>query len=348
MSARDFRRGAPIRLIRLGRAGPRRSQAVYHALAESMTPESPDTVILTQPDAPYLCLGYHQPFDTVLDRAECTRRGLPVLRRRVGGGATYLDANQFFYQFVFHHSRLPANFAACYAHLLAGPVATLHRLGLPGALVDVNEVESNGRRIAGIGGGRIGEAAVVVGNFLFDFDFDAMAAVWQVPWPSFRRLAREAMDECITTFRRAGCSAGPQEVEALLVEELKAALGRSLVEGGLSADEESHAGRVGERLASPDFLACQDEAHRGPMRRLKISSRGQIQADETELASRRVRGSFYLRDGLIAAAALQSEPAGEWNAAEAALRGLPLPDWQASLARMFTHRGAEATAVNLP
>ncbi|MEI6044932.1 MAG: hypothetical protein WCS37_11315 [Chloroflexota bacterium] len=36
--------------------------------------DSPDTIIITRPQTPYLCLGYHDVYDAVLDRAECERQ----------------------------------------------------------------------------------------------------------------------------------------------------------------------------------------------------------------------------------------------------------------------------------
>ncbi|MFQ5418836.1 MAG: biotin/lipoate A/B protein ligase family protein, partial [Anaerolineae bacterium] len=167
-----------IRLLNLGPTAAWRTQAVYHATAELMTADSPDTIIICQPLTPYLCLGYHQVYDAVLDRDECVRRGLPVVRRRVGGGTTYLDVNQLFYQCIFHHSRVPVVAKDVYKLMLSGPVKTLRRLGLNAELRAVNEIEVDGKRIAGIGGGRIGEASVVVGNLLFDFDYRAMTQVW--------------------------------------------------------------------------------------------------------------------------------------------------------------------------
>jgi lipoate---protein ligase len=176
----------PIRLLNLGLITPLQTQAYYHALAENMTVDSADTIIICRPSAPYLCLGYHQVFGSTFDRNECERRGLPVFRRRLGGGATYLDENQLFYQCIFHHTRLPAMLQDIYALALAAPVNTLKRLGLDAELRDTNEIEVNGKRIAGTGGGRIDEACVVVGNLLFDFDYEAMTAVWQTPSPTFR------------------------------------------------------------------------------------------------------------------------------------------------------------------
>ena len=162
-------REAAIRLLSLGSTHWLRTQSVYHALAETMRAGSPDTIILTQPAQAYLCLGYHQELASVLDRAACEQMGLPITRRRVGGGATYLDANQLFYQCVFHHSRVPPVVDRAYARLLAAPIATLRALDLNAELRGENEIEvgcdpiarkSNrgrpGKRIAGIGGGRMG------------------------------------------------------------------------------------------------------------------------------------------------------------------------------------------------
>ena len=176
----------PIRLLNLGSIPPWQTQAIYHALAKRMSTDTRDVVLICRPNAPYLCLGYHQIFESIFDTAECERRGLPVLRRRLGGGATYLDQNQLFYQIVFHHSRTPVMLKELYAFALKAPVATLRRLGLNAELHDTNEIEVSGKRIAGTGGGRIGEASVVVGNRLFDFDFEAMSSVWRDTWPPFR------------------------------------------------------------------------------------------------------------------------------------------------------------------
>ena len=39
------------------------TQAVYHTVAELMTEDTPDTIIISQPSDTYVCLGYHQKLD---------------------------------------------------------------------------------------------------------------------------------------------------------------------------------------------------------------------------------------------------------------------------------------------
>jgi lipoate---protein ligase len=326
----------PIRLLNLGPQPFWRTQAVYHAVAELMQPDSPDTLIITRPATPYLCLGYHDIYDVVLDRAACARLGLPVVRRRVGGGTTYLDANQLFYQCIFHHERVPARADAIYAQMLAAPVATLRRLGLNAALRDAFELEIEGRRIAGIGGGRIGEAAVIVGNLLFDFDYHSMAQVWRAPSSSFRELAAKALAEHLVTLRQL---LGPLEIETvqpILQDEFAKAFGRPLEPGVLTEVEEEHVTRVGERQISAEYLALHSQHGAiGLLKRLKISGGVFIHADKIQLEEYMIQASFRVREEVIVEARLESTPLRNWKLLETGLQNVPFKLWQQQLTTLW-------------
>jgi lipoate-protein ligase A len=317
-----------IRLLDLGLTDAWRTQAVYHAVAELMREDSPDTIIFCRPRTPYVCLGYHQAYDATFDRTALERRKLPVFRRRLGGGATYLDSNQLFYQCIVHHSRAPVMLKDVYQRMLAAPVAALRRRGLDAQLFDLNEIEIGGKRIAGIGGGRIGEAAVVVGNVLGDFDFASMAAVWRVPSESFRTLALDAMRERITTLR----DFGRFEFDALssiLSQEFSNAFLQPLKEGNLTREEESRSKEIGKRIASPEYLNMHnDHQSATPMHALKISARAWIHAAEARLDEYRVRANFRVRDDVIDEARLESSPRRDWAAVEKGLRHISLKDWE--------------------
>lgn len=326
------RESQPIRLLNLGLVPAWQTQALYHALAEMMTVESPDTIITCRPQTPYLCLGYHQVYDNTFDRAECERRNLPVFRRRVGGGATYLDKNQLFYQCIFHHSRVPFMAKDIYAKMLGAPVATLNRLGLEATLRAVNEVEAYSRRIAGIGGGRIGEACVVVGNLLFDFDYRTMTEVWRAPWPSFRDLAASTLRERVTTLHQLLGPVSIERVQTILLEEFPKAIGRPLESGKLTEVELTRARQVADRLTSPDYLNLhQENGQPASLRPLKIAAGVYIHAGQTNLAGFQVRASFRVRDTLIEAARLESSPAKNWATVELELRNTPIKSWQEKL-----------------
>ena len=98
----------PIRLLDLGTVSPLRSQTIYHAVGYALGAESPDTILLVSPDAPYVSIGRHQDVDREVDLDYCREHGFPVVRREVGGGAVYLDGNQLFTQWIFQAADLPA------------------------------------------------------------------------------------------------------------------------------------------------------------------------------------------------------------------------------------------------
>ena len=319
----------PIRLLNLGLVPPWQTQAVYHLLAQRMTVDEPDAIILCRPNVPYLCLGYHQSFDGVFDKSECERRGLHVFRRRLGGGATYLDSDQIFYQCIFHHSRLPAMLHDIYALALAAPVTTLKRLGLNAALCETNEVEVDGKRIAGTGGGRIDDACVVVGNLLFDFDFQAMTAVWRTPSSSFRALAEQALRERLTTLHQLDVAASVEQVTGMLIEEFSEVFKRPLKLDTLTEEEFAAASKIGQELTSDTFLGLHRERMDADrMRTLKISARAFIHSAETQVDGYDLHGSFWVSQDVIHRAKLESEPVREWQHVEATLEGIPFKEWQ--------------------
>jgi lipoate---protein ligase len=320
----------PVRLLALGAIPWIRTQAIYHALAELMTEDAPDTLILARTQEPYVCVGYHQPLRAVLDRATCRGAGLPIVRRRVGGGTTYLDKNQQFYQCIFHHKRLPFRVDEVYARLLGAPVAVLRKLGLQADLRDGNEIEVDGRRIAGVGGGRIGEAMVVVGNILLDFDFEMMARVWRVPSEDFRRLAYEAMQRHITTlWSRLPQPISTDEVQARLAEEYSVALNRPVVPGSLTEAEQAKAVVMEKQLISEEWLDLHAESKDEPMRKLKISLNAFVHAEEARMNGIVISGTFFARDGVIEQAILTSDlPEKKGHRLEERLIGVPLKYWR--------------------
>jgi lipoate-protein ligase A len=255
---------------------------------------SPDTIVFCSPAAPYVCVGYHQAAAEVLDLGVCRRRGWPVVRRRIGGGAVYLDGAQLFYQAIVHRARAPFGVDRVYARYLAGPVEALRGLGLDARLAPPNEIEVRGRRIAGTGGGQLGDAMVVVGNVLLDFPDARMARAWRAPSSPFRRLAREGLRRHLTTLARELPS--PPSMAALR-EAIAAAyartLGAPLVPGALTPREVEAIARAEATLASEAFALGGGGARGG----LKIAR--DVYVFEGSDPAARVRVSLRTRAGVV-------------------------------------------------
>ena len=289
-----------IRRLDLGAVPPLRSQGIYHGLAAAMDAATPDTIVFCAPAAPYFCVGYHQRAADVLDLALCRRRGWPVLRRRLGGGAVYLDQAQLFYQVVVHRSRAPFAVDRIYATYLAAPVLGLRRLGLDARLCATNEIEVGGRRIAGTGGGHLGEAVVVVGNVLFDFPDAVMARAWRTPSTPFRRLAHAGLRSYVTTLAREFGAAPPMEaVRDAIGAAYAETLGLPLVPGALTARERRAVATAEAELAGRAFVPGGGGRRGGGLQ----IARGTY-VYEGRAAGADIRVSLRLRDGVIDALAV--------------------------------------------
>jgi lipoate-protein ligase A len=320
-----------IRLIRLGLTEAWKTQAVYHAVAELMTEDSPDTIILCRPAMPYLCLGYHQLLESVFDASACNRMSMPVYRRKLGGGGTLLDSGQIFYQCVFHRSRVPARTDRLFAMMLDPPVALLRRLGLDARLHDVNEISIGRRRIAGTGGGALGDAVVVVGNILGSFPYELLPALWHgADDPGFREIAEVALRAHLTTLEEQSLQFTFEELESLLVDHYRESLRAPLVMMDLTPAEWKAACRVREELTSDEFLHSLPggNAMASSDRPLKIASGVFLHTGTAHSRGGVIHATFLVEEGIITASSLRLEGSAESRSLERKLRGLRVERWR--------------------
>lgn len=245
----------PIRLLDLGTVPPLRSQTIYHAVGYALGPDSPDTIMLVSPDAPYVSIGRHQDVDREVDLDYCRELGLPVIRREVGGGAVYLDGNQLFTQWIFGADRLPATVEQRFVVYIETLVRTYRALGIAAEYRPINDVHVAGRKIGGTGAARMDRAEVVVGSLMFDFDIATMARVLKVPSEKFRDKVYQSLAEYMTTMRRELGEPPPRAaVVGAYVDACSAVLARPIEPGELRPDEVALAERLDERFAGEEWL----------------------------------------------------------------------------------------------
>ena len=124
------------------------------------------------------------------------------MRREVGGGATYLDENQIFYQLIWKkdNPRFPRAIDEIYPWFSQAPVETYGAFGIEAEFRVVNDIlTKGGRKIAGEGGGNIGDCMVFVGGILLDFNYEAMSRILRAPDETFRDKVYKTMEENLST-----------------------------------------------------------------------------------------------------------------------------------------------------
>jgi lipoate-protein ligase A len=244
-----------IRMLYMEGVSPLRSQTVYHAVAYAMKADTPNTIIMVSPDAPYVCIGYHQEMQKEVDLDYCAANGLPVYRREVGGGAVYLDNGQLFTQWIFHKNDLPSFLEDRFKLYIDPLVGTYQALGINANHRPINDVHVEGKKIGGTGAAQMGIAEVVVGSLMYTFDKKTMSKVLKVPSEKMRDKIFESLETYMTTMtEQLGSTPDRAMVKDLYMKKVSEALGMEIYEGEWTVEEEAMAREIDARFTSDEWL----------------------------------------------------------------------------------------------
>jgi lipoate-protein ligase A len=190
-----------LNLLQLEHLPGQQSMLIFHALARLGF----EGLVIVSPDVPLASIGYFQDAEKEIDLAFCKKANIPVMRREVGGGATYLDRNQVFYQLIWQkgNSRFPTGIKDVFP-FLSKPVCDMYRdFGIEAQFKPENDIVTReNRKIGGEGGGDIGDRMVFVGGVLMDFDYQLMSNILKVPDEKFRDKIHKSMRENLTTMKQ--------------------------------------------------------------------------------------------------------------------------------------------------
>jgi len=215
-----------MRLLNLGHMPSQQSMLIFHALARMGF----EGLVIVSPEIPLASIGYFQDAEKEVDLTYCKKADIPVMRREVGGGATYLDKNQIFYQLIWQkgNHRFPTRIKDIFQYFSQPACDTYRDFGIEARFRPENDiVTKEDRKIAGEGGGDIGESMVFVGGILMDFDYQTMSKILKVPDEKFRDKIYKSMEENLTTMKRElGIIPDRAEIERSLIHNYEKIIGK--------------------------------------------------------------------------------------------------------------------------
>lgn len=240
-------------LFDLGKLPEQQSMLIFHALARMGI----EALVLVSPSIPLVSIGYFQDAAMEVDLEYCRQTGISLMRREVGGGATYLDENQIFYQLIWkkENPEFPMAIDEIYPWFSQPAVETYRAFGIETEFQVINDiVTKEGKKIAGEGGGNIGDCMVFVGGILLDFDYQAMSRILRVPDEQLRDKVHKTMEENLTTMKRElGMIPPREEVVAVLKEQFEKRLGKS-TPATLNSEILEKMGQLEAWMTSEEFL----------------------------------------------------------------------------------------------
>jgi len=124
----------------------------------------------------------------------------------------------------------------------------------------INDLHIDNKKIGGTGAAEIGKAMVVVGSFMFDFNYELMPRILKVPSEKFRDKVYQNVKDYVTNITKE-CNLKqlplftPDDISSVFLEEVKAAWKRPLVlEDKLKHKEAQELKSIRKRLTDKGWL----------------------------------------------------------------------------------------------
>jgi lipoate-protein ligase A len=336
-----------MNLYNLGHVPWLDSQLIYHAFPRL----GMEGLILLAPAEPYACLGYHQDAEQEADLAYCHEHDIPVFRREVGGGAVYLDGQQLFYQLIIHRDNplAPRDRTEFYRTLLAPVVQSCMDLGVKARYKPVNDIVTEaGRKISGNGAADIGEYAILVGNLIAGFDYEAMVSVLRVPDAKFRDKVFKSLRENLTTLERELGHAPPWETMiAALARNFETVLG-PLTPAKLPRIVHEKVGELAQTHTTEEWLLRPGKRSRQG-RRVKIAEGVEVAQRVHKALGGLIRATVETQHGQIVAVGLSGDfffyPSHKLADLEQCLVGATMAQVPGALEEYYRANGIESPGM---
>ncbi len=231
------------RLLRDGIQDPFLHFAIEETLLRRVAENRSEPTLRLRRVVPSVFIGVYQDPREDVAVEECSRRGIPIVRRPNPGGAVYQDQGSFCYSAFFPKQPSFRAFGIQSTRDLYGllgevVVAFCHGFGVAAQAAPVNDVEVGGRKVYGSAQVELGDGVVHSGTFLIHTDIDVMEAVLR---PSRLKFAGKGFTDVrsrvLNLSEASGRPVSIQEAMDAFVQAFQARLPVRLHSADLTQDE---------------------------------------------------------------------------------------------------------------
>jgi lipoate---protein ligase len=256
-----------FRVIDTGLRGARANIAFDQALIEAHKAGLiPDTIRFLR-FTPSALVGRHQCLDEEIRRDWCRAHGVEMARRITGGGAIVMEPGILGWELVFAGNRFAhGNLTDLAAHICTAAARGLETLGIAARYRPRNDIEVDGRKIAGTGGFFDGGTIFYQGTLLLEFDPVAAMQPLMLAEPQRARHTIAAAADRVTTLAVLFGGAAPalDEIKSALLCGFAEHLGIDPRHGAVTEAEEALARRLHDEEIGTDEFVDGVEPFAGP------------------------------------------------------------------------------------
>jgi len=332
------------RVIDTGLRPAAQNIALNRALLEARQAEEIPSTLRFLRFTPSALLGYHQSAEQELDLEYCRKHNIAVQRRITGGGAIYFDETQIGWELYLHKRDLgTADMQVISRRICHAAATAISALGVDARFRPRNDIEVDGRKIAGTGGAFDGDALMYQGTLLIEFDVEKMLRVLRITSEKLSDKAiASARDRVANLKDLLGRKPDAGLIRDYMVEAFESEFGVEFSEGELTLSEERRYQAALAEIDHPDWvgLVSRPAADMPLLEATQKFAGGLLRVSVAcDLNSRILRRVWFSGDLFI-------NPRRTLADLEAALRDLPLDRVDEKIRRFFAGRPVDMLTLS--
>ena len=175
------------------------NMAIDEAISASVSKGANPTIRFYKWLPSAVSIGYFQSLKEVVNKKNCKKLGVNIVRRRTGGGAVYhSNRGEITYSVIGPVDMFPKNIIDSYRLICGWVIEGLKNIGINAKFAPINDIVVNGKKISGNAQTRRNNVLLQHGTILYDVDVKKMFSILRVSNEKIKDKMIKSVEERVT------------------------------------------------------------------------------------------------------------------------------------------------------